>query len=200
MAHVVLFHHVRGLTPGVVSLAEALQEAGHTVTTPDLFNGETFTDLSAGLAWVQRLGDEELLDRVDRACQDLPADCVYAGLSYGVFAAQHLVQTRSGAKGGLFLHSFFPPGDIAGTWPTSCPVHVYATDQDPFFVGDGDLQIAQAWQETNPNLTINLYRGKGHLVMEPESDDYDAKLSAAITRDIIAALATIDKGQENPPQ
>lgn len=34
---VVLFHHVQGLTPGVLAFAERLREGGHRVVTPDLF-------------------------------------------------------------------------------------------------------------------------------------------------------------------
>ena len=40
MAEVVLFHHVQGLTEGVLAFADALRTAGHTVHTPDLFDGE----------------------------------------------------------------------------------------------------------------------------------------------------------------
>ena len=40
MAEVVLFHHVQGLTDGVRAFAAALEEGGHTVHAPDLFDGE----------------------------------------------------------------------------------------------------------------------------------------------------------------
>ena len=39
MAHVLLFHHIQGLTEGVVAFADELRAAGHEVTTPDLFGG-----------------------------------------------------------------------------------------------------------------------------------------------------------------
>ena len=45
MVDVVLFHHVQGLTPGVVAFADELRSAGHTVHTPDLFQGRTFTTI-----------------------------------------------------------------------------------------------------------------------------------------------------------
>jgi dienelactone hydrolase len=41
MAEVGLFHHVQGLTPGVLAFADRLREAGHTVTAPDLFDGRS---------------------------------------------------------------------------------------------------------------------------------------------------------------
>ena len=45
MATVVLFHHVQGLTDGVLAFAEQLRAGGHTVHTPDLFEGRTFDTL-----------------------------------------------------------------------------------------------------------------------------------------------------------
>lgn len=39
MADVLLFHHARGLTPGVVAFADRLRAAGHRVHTPDLYGG-----------------------------------------------------------------------------------------------------------------------------------------------------------------
>ena len=48
MAEVLLFHHVQGLTEGVVAFADELRRAGHTVHTPDLFDGRTFESIEAG--------------------------------------------------------------------------------------------------------------------------------------------------------
>ena len=39
MAEVLLFHHAQGLTPGFAAFADELRRAGHTVHTPDLFDG-----------------------------------------------------------------------------------------------------------------------------------------------------------------
>ncbi len=52
MAEVVLFHHVQGLTEGVRRLADALRSGGHTVHTPDLFDGATFGSLDDGELFV----------------------------------------------------------------------------------------------------------------------------------------------------
>ena len=50
MADVLLFHHIQGLTPGVVAFADELRAAGHTVHTPDLFDGRTFDSIQEGAA------------------------------------------------------------------------------------------------------------------------------------------------------
>lgn len=40
MAEVVLFHHVQGLTGGVRAFAAELRTGGHTMHTPDMFDGQ----------------------------------------------------------------------------------------------------------------------------------------------------------------
>ena len=55
MAEVVLFHHVQGLTDGVRSFAEQLRAGGHTVHTPDLFDGERPATIEEGLALARAL-------------------------------------------------------------------------------------------------------------------------------------------------
>lgn len=186
MSTVILFHHVLGLTPGVRALADTLAQAGHVVTAPDLFDGRTFTDLGAGLAHVAELGDDELLARAERACAGLGDDVVLAGLSLGVVPAQQLLQTRP-ARGALLLHSFLPPAQLPGSWP-SCPVHVFAADHDPFFVDDGDLAAAQAWGADHSNLHLHLYPGHTHLFLEKGHPDHDEAIAGQAVDDLLATL------------
>ena len=47
MTDLVLIHHVQGLTDGVRAFAAELGEGGHTVHTPDLFDGRTFDSIEA---------------------------------------------------------------------------------------------------------------------------------------------------------
>jgi dienelactone hydrolase len=103
VAEVVLFHHALGLTPGVRAFAEDLARAGHSVHTPDLFEGQTFEDLESGLAYVGKIGFMTVIERGTRAAEALPAEVVYAGFSLGVLPAQRLAQTRPGARGALLF-------------------------------------------------------------------------------------------------
>src|SRR2546421_554928 len=59
MAEVLLFHHALGLTPGITTFAGTLREAGHTVHTPDLFEGRTFGSIPDGMGLVRELGFDE---------------------------------------------------------------------------------------------------------------------------------------------
>jgi len=113
VAEVLLFHHAKGLTRGVRAFADALRAAGHTVHTPDLFDGRTFETLVEGLAYAREVGFENILERGVRTADDLPPELVYAGFSLGEMAAQKLAQTRPGARGALLFYSCIP---ISGEW------------------------------------------------------------------------------------
>src|SRR5262249_61579272 len=92
MAEVVLFHHVQGLTDGVREFAEELRAGGHTVHTPDLFDGQIATRIEEGLGLTETIGENVLGERADRAVADLPKQLVYGGLSFGAASAQRLAQ------------------------------------------------------------------------------------------------------------
>src|SRR4051794_40207778 len=94
MTEVVLFHHVQGLTEGVLSFADQLREAGHTVHAPDMFDGRTFGTLEEGMAYAREAGFDALAERGVAATEAIDSSVVYAGFSFGVMIAQRLAQTR----------------------------------------------------------------------------------------------------------
>ena len=100
VAEVVLFHHALGLTDVVRGFADDLRESGHTVHTPDLFDGRTFETIEEGMAHSEELGGPmAVVERARHAVESLPSDVVYIGFSLGVLPAQSLAQTRPGARG-----------------------------------------------------------------------------------------------------
>ena len=120
MAEIVLFHHVRGLTPGVRRLADAVRAGGHTVYTPDFFEGATFGSLDDGFAALRAKGEGALDAFADAVVAGLPYDVVYAGISLGVMPAQRLAQTRPGA-GGAFLQACVPASEFGAVGPQTFP-------------------------------------------------------------------------------
>lgn len=193
MITIVLFHHVLGLTQGVTELAQTMKDAGYNVVVPDLFAGKTFSTLQDGLNYVGELGDQELIERANTACANLPKDVVYAGLSLGVVPAQYLLQTKPGALAGLLIHSFVDPAQLEGKLPEDVPIEVFAMDGDSFFVDDGDQTAARLWATKRPELRIHLYPGSGHLFAEPGNQDYDAEAKALLFRDIMLALSQLQQ-------
>ena len=108
MADVLLFHHALGPTEGLHAFANELRQAGHTVHTPDLFEGRTFDSIEAGVGYANEVGWDEIMARGERAAESLPNELVYGGFSLGVVPAQKLAQTRPGAHGALFFYSCVP--------------------------------------------------------------------------------------------
>src|SRR5262245_44273290 len=117
MTEVLLYHHVQGLTDGVRSFAGELRQAGHTVHTPDLFGGQTFETIEEGIAFARETGFGALAERGVAAADAIGPDAVYAGLSFGVMAAQQLAQTRPGAQGALLLSGCLPVSEFGDAWP-----------------------------------------------------------------------------------
>ena len=70
---------------------------------------------------------------------------MYAGISWGVGAAQRLAQTRAGARGALLYEACFPiTGEYAfGPWPGDLPVQIHGKADDEFFAHEGDLDAAR---------------------------------------------------------
>lgn len=189
MAEIVLFHHVLGLTPGVVAFAERLRAAGHTVHTPDLFDGRTFEDIEGGMGFVGEVGFGEVLAPAERAVDGLPDQLVYAGFSLGAAPAQKLAQTRHGARGALLFDSCIPVSEFGSTWPEGVPVQVHAMDADPFFVDGGDIDAARELVEEAEEAELFLYAGDQHLFADSSLPSYDAEASALLIRRVLDFLA-----------
>src|ERR1041385_8690398 len=131
MTEVLLYHHVQGLTEGVRSFADELRQAGHTVHTPDLFDGRTFDTIEEGMAFAQKAGFGALAERGAAAAEDSGPEAVYAGFSFGVMDAQQLAQTRPDARGALLMYGCLPVSEFGEAWPENIPVQVHGKEADP---------------------------------------------------------------------
>ncbi|MGZ4460900.1 MAG: dienelactone hydrolase family protein [Nocardioidaceae bacterium] len=184
MAEVVLFHHVQGLTDGIRAFADGLRAGGHNVHTPDLFDGEQPATIDDGIALQQKIGDEVLGERADRAMAGLPEGLVYAGVSSGAATAQRAAQTRPGARGALLYEaciSITGPWSF-GPWPDGVPVQIHGMDKDPFFALEGDIDAARELVETvGPELgELFVYPGDRHLFTDSSLPSYDADAAALV--------------------
>jgi len=189
MAEVLLFHHAQGQTSGFLAFADELGQAGHTVHTPDLYDGRTFDTLDEGVAHAGEIGFGEVIERGVSAANDLPSRLAYAGFSLGVLPAQKLAQTRPGARGALLFHSCVPPSEFASSWPSDVPVQVHAMDSDPFFVEEGDLDAANVLVEAAAHAELFLYPGDQHLFADASLPSYDAAAAALLSRRVLDFLA-----------
>ena len=191
MAEVVLFHHAQGLTRGVAAFADELRHAGHIVHTPDLFGGRTFDSIEKGMSFVKELGFGEIMARGALAVDALPAELVFAGFSLGVVPAQMLAQTRPGARGALFFYACIPVSEFGQTWPKGVPVQVHGMDADPIFVGEGDIDAAQALIKEAEDGELFLYPGDQHYFADNSLPSYDAEATALLLQRVLEFLAAL---------
>jgi dienelactone hydrolase len=193
MAEVLLFHHAQGVTPGITAFADQLRGAGHAVHVPDLFDGRTFGSIDEGMGFVKSEGFDALRERGVRTADDLPADLVYAGFSFGETIAQQLAQTRPGARGALLFYSCIPiTGEWAfGPWPDGVPVQIHGADHDPIFVDEGDIDAAREIVAAVPDAELFLYPSDQHYFADSSLPSYDPEATALLTRRVLEFLARV---------
>lgn len=193
MAEILMFHHAQGLTAGLIAFADELRAAGHTVHTPDLFDGRTFASIDAGMAFMKEQGTDALVARGVGAADVLPAELVYAGFSFGEMIAQKLAQTRPGARGALLFYSAIPiTGEWAfGPWPAGLPVQIHGMDNDPYFVGEGDVDAAREIVAAAGDGELFLYPGDQHYFSDSSLPSYDAEATALLTERVLDFVARV---------
>ncbi len=189
MAEVLLFHPAHGLTAGFVAFADELRGAGHTVHTPDLFEGRTFGTIEEGMAFAGEIGfPGEVIERGARAAEGLPAELVYAGFSLGVLPAQKLAQTRDGARGALLFYACVPVSTFGSAWPDGVPVQVHGMDADPIFVGEGDIDAARELVGQADDAELFLYPGDQHYFADSTLPSYDERAAGLLTERVFSFL------------
>lgn len=188
MTEVLLFHHAQGLTSGTRSFAARLGVNGHTVHTPDLYEGQTFTELSAGVAYAEQTGFDTIIERGRVAAEGLPAALVYVGLSLGVLPAQMLAQTRSGALGAVLISAAVPPSEFGGPWPSGLPLQIHMMEDDALVVEDGDLAVARDIAERSDEASLHLYGGGQHLFVDDSLPGYDERATELVVERVVGLL------------
>lgn len=190
MPEVLLFHHALGPNEGLRAFADELREAGHTVHTPDLFDGRTFGTIEEGVAYAREVGWDEIMARGERAAEQLTSDLVYGGFSLGVVPAQKLAQTRAGAKGALFFYSCMPPEEF-GAWPTALPVQIHGMDADPIFMDEGDVDAARELVASAADAELFLYPGDQHYFADSSLPSYDEQAAKLLMQRVLDFLARV---------
>jgi dienelactone hydrolase len=186
MTEVLLYHHVQGLTDGVRGFAEQLRRAGHTVHTPDLFDGQTFDTIEDGMAFARDAGFGALVERGATAAQAIRPDVVYAGFSFGVMIAQQLAQTRAGTRGAVLMSACLPVSEFGDAWPTDVPVQIHGKEADPFFLED--VEAARALVDSTHQAELFLYPGEEHLFADSSLPAYDPDAAALLSERVLRFL------------
>jgi dienelactone hydrolase len=187
MAEIVLFHHAGGLTDGVVAFAELLRDAGHTVQTPDLFDGRTFADVHDGVAYADSVGEETFAARAAEVVAAMAHDVVYGGMSMGAARAAEQVLRRPGARGAFFLYGAVAPSWWDAPWPAGVPSQAHVTEEDEWREPDAEAEyLAEV-----PGAELFVYPGSGHLFAERGHPDYDEGSARTASTRLLTFLSAL---------
>ena len=142
------------------------------------------------MAFIRDNGMDEMAEKGERTADDLPNELVYAGFSFGEMIAQKLAQTRPGARGALLFYSCIPiSGEWAfGPWPDGVPVQIHGMDNDPIFVGEGDVEAAREIVDNVADAQLFLYPGDQHYFADSSLPSYDAEATALLTKRVLEFL------------
>jgi dienelactone hydrolase len=198
MAEVVVFHSVLGLRPGVIAAADRLRAAGHTIHTPNLFDGEVFDDLDDGQRKEEALGYQEIARRAKEAVAELPAGLVFAGFSLGAVHAELLAASRPGALGAVLMHGAVPVEGLreffgVDRWPEGVPVQVHYAALDPWVEADEEVvPLGDDVRGAGAAFEAHAYPCSGHLFADPALPEYDRASSEAMWERVLAFLDRTD--------
>jgi dienelactone hydrolase len=190
MTEIVLFHHAQGLTSGVRDLADAIARGGHTIHTPDLYDGRTFETTDEGVAHAKEIGFGTLAEHGRTAVAELTGPIVYAGISLGVMSAQELAQVMPEARGAVLFSGCFPPEEFGGPWPEGLPAQIHMMDADPWVL-EGDLEAAQTLAASTPDVELFLYEGDRHLFVDDSTTDHDPQAAELALERTLRFLAEL---------
>jgi len=188
---VVLYHSAYGLRPAVVDFADELRAGGHIVHTPDLYDGDVFSDREDAIRKIQEVGFDGLLERAVTAVANLPPEVVYAGFSNGGACAELLAATRPGARGAVLMHAPLMMRDLGWTvWP-SVPVQVHFADKDPIRSQAVIDTLAAKVRQSGATFELFDYDAPGHLFADPTFPAYSREAADLLTMRVLEFLDRI---------
>ena len=185
MTDVLLFHHALGVTPGIEAFADDLRAAGHTVATPDLFDGRTFDSVDDGVAYAEEVGFDEIIDRGVAFAAEQATPFAVIGFSLGVLPAQKLAQTHPEVSGAVLCHAAVPSSAFGEGWPSGVGLQIHISARDPWAADDLDA-ARQLADESSGELFVSSI--DGHLVADSSAADHDPEERRLILERTLAFL------------
>lgn len=193
MAAVLFLHSALGLRRAVVAFADRLRAAGHTVSTPDLYDGRVFEGGKAGydeaVAFQAPLQDE-ITAKVDEAYEELArrsGPVVTAGASMGTMHAQRLAVTHENVVGSLFIAGggcypeFLGEEPWADEWPSGKPLALHWMIDDPWMDREPLTRLIERATRAGSDVSDYVYPGSGHLFFDDGlEEEYDATAASLL--------------------
>ncbi|GAA2006571.1 dienelactone hydrolase family protein [Brevibacterium samyangense] len=186
MARIVLFHSALGLNEGFRAMARVLEDAGHTVHTPDYYDGHVFTDTDSGIAYRDSVGFGNLAKHAAELIADLPGPLVFGGFSLGAAMAQSMGRRDPRAAAAFLFHAGGTDKDV--TWPAHVPLQIHHMVDDPWIDAGAPERLVTCAARGGALAEHFVYPGSGHLFADPTSTDFDSRLATAMWFRVVTAL------------
>lgn len=192
----------------MVQMADTLRRSGHTVHTPDYYDGHVFTDTAAGIAYRDRVTFPELARRAAEAVAALPlsgagasagADkpgsdqpversVVFGGFSLGAAMAQSFGKRSPLAVGALLFHAGGVPKPTS--WQQQVPVQIHHSVDDPWIEPGQPETLVHSVAAAGATASHFVYPGGAHLFADATTDDYDEHNADLLWRRVLQFLDT----------
>ena len=133
MTEILLFHHAQGQTPGFLEFAERWRAAGHTVHTPDLYDGRTASDPEQAEALMEAMDSAKTGAKLDAAIADLrerTGGGPVGGLGFSMGGFRVLLQATTGAFDAVAV--YYAALDAEQAASIHCPVLLHLAERDEF--------------------------------------------------------------------
>lgn len=190
MTQIALFHSVLGVRPGVHAAADLLRSHGHDVRVVDQYDGRTFDSYEEAGAFAGEIGFPTLMQRAVDAVGDLPAGAVCAGFSNGGGMAQFASTQVPGVTGAVLVSGAIDPAELGVTgWPSTVPVQVHYTVDDPFRQQAWIDAAVQAVRASGAAVESYDYKGSGHLFTDPSLGEYQPDETAELWPRVLEFIA-----------
>lgn len=171
MASVAIFHSLFGLRPYVLTAAERLRAAGHTVVTPDLYGLPAVDSVEEGAALADKVGWSEIVERGRAALRDLPPRAVLAGFSMGTGVVDALLPERPHTAGLLLLAG--APITVDQIRP-GLRAQLHVADPDPEYAPPAAVtHWTDGMEAAGAIFEVYRYPAVGHLWMDEDLPDHD---------------------------
>ena len=143
------------------------------------------------MAFVGQLGFGEIIDRGERAANELPDELVSRGFSLGVVPAQKLAQTVR-AREVLLFYSCVPVSEF-GPWPAPAACGGRSTEWMPTRSSSTKAtSTPPVVVESAEDAELFLYPGDQHYFADSSLPSYDPDATALLTRRVLDFLDRLD--------
>jgi dienelactone hydrolase len=170
MAHVALFHSMLGLRPPERLAAERLRQAGHLVTTPDLYDGRTAGTMDEGYSLMNEVGWPVITQRARHVMSGVPADAVLMGFSMGVGVVSTLWPERPRAAAVVLLHAL---AALPANARPGLRLQVHAGENDDFAPPSAVAGLLTSASDAGVAAQVFTYPGAGHFYTDASLPEHD---------------------------